>query len=85
MTKRRRKETMIRSKVRNKFNKSLTSVNLRNYKMQRNKFTKILRNTKQQYFNNLLRIADTKKFEKIVKPFFSNKSKTANTVILHKK
>ena len=85
MTKRRRKETMIRSKVRNKFNKSLTSVNLRNYKMQRNKFTKILRNTKQQYFNNLLRIADTKKFEKIVKPFFSKKSKTANTVILHKK
>ena len=85
MTKRRRKETMIRSKVRNKFNKSLTSVNLRNYKMQRNKFTKILRNTKQQYFNNLLRIADTKKFEKIVKPFFSNKSKTANTVILNKK
>ena len=52
--------------------------------MQRNKCTKVVRNTKQQYFHSLLRITDTKKFGKIVKPFFANKTKTANTVILHK-
>ena len=40
-------------KVHNKFNKSRTSVNLQNYREQRNKCTKVLRNAKQQYFNNL--------------------------------
>ena len=82
-----RKEIMIRSKLRNKFKKSRTSVNLQNYRKQRNKCTKVLRKAKQQYFNNLnsKSITDTKKFWKTVKPLFSNKSKTANTIILHKK
>ena len=64
MTKRLRKEIMIRSKLRNKLNKSRTSVNLQNYRKQRNKCTKALRNAKQQYFNNLnsRSIMDTKKF-----------------------
>ena len=77
---------MIRLKLRNKFNKSRTGVNLQNYRKQRNKCTKVLRNAKQQYFNNLNceRIAYTKQFWKTVKPLFSNKSKTANTIILHK-
>ena len=41
---------------------------------------------KQQYFNNLsFKInTDTKKFWKTVKPLFSNKSNTANTIFLHK-
>ena len=41
-----RKEIMIRSKLRNKFNKSHSSLNLEDYKMQRNKCTKVLRNAK---------------------------------------
>ena len=85
MTKRLSKEIMMRLKLRNKFNKSPTCVNLQNYRKQRNKCTKVLRKAKQQYFNNLnsKSITDTKKFWKTVKPLFSNKSKTANTIILH--
>ena len=83
MAKRLRKE-ITRLKLRNIFNKSHTCVNLQNYRKQRNKCTKVLRNAKQ-YFNNLnsKRIKDTKKFWKTVKPLFSNISKTANTIILH--
>ena len=86
MTKRRGKQIMVRLKLRNKFNKSRTGVNLQNYRKQRNKCTKVLRNAKQQYFNNLNceRITYTKQFWKTVKPLFSNKSKTANTIIPHK-
>ena len=85
MTKRLRKD-MVRSKLRNKFNNSRTRVNLQNYRKQRNKCTKVLRNAKQQYFNNLnckKSITVTKKFRKTLKPQLSNKSKTANTIILH--
>ena len=64
---------------------------MQNYRKQRNKCAKVLRNTKQQYFNNLnsKSIADTNTTSitgtdtKTVKPLFSNKSKTANTIILH--
>ena len=85
ITKRPRKEIMTRSKLCNKFSKSRTCVNLQNCKKQWNKCTKIIRNTKQQYFNNLnsKSITDTKKFWKTVKPLFSNKVKTANTIIIH--
>ena len=67
MTERLRKEIMIRSKLCNKFNKSRTYVNLRNYRKQRNKCTKVLRNAKQQYFNNLnsKNSTDTKTFWKL--------------------
>ena len=85
ITKRLRKEIMIRSKLHNKFNKSRTSANLQNYKKQRNKCTRVLRNAKQQYFNNLnsKNTTDTKRFWKTVKPLLSNKSKTANTITLN--
>ena len=65
MTKRLRKEIMIRSKLRHKFNKSHTCVNLQNYRKQRNKCTKVPRKAKQQYLNNLnsKSITDTTKFE----------------------
>ena len=84
MTTRLKKEIIIRSQLCNTFNKSRTSVNFQNYKKQRNKCTKVLWNTMQQYFNNWnsKNITDAKKFWKTVKPFFSNKSKTANTIIL---
>ena len=44
MIKRLRKEIMIRSKLCHKFNKSHSCVNLQNYRKQRNKCTKVLRN-----------------------------------------
>ena len=54
MTKRLRKEIMIWSKLCNKFNKSRTGVDLQNYRKERNKYTKVLKNAKQQYFNPLM-------------------------------
>ena len=83
MTKRLRKEIMVRSKSRNKFNNSRTRVNLQNYRKQRkaNKCTKVLRNAKQQYFNNLSCKKVLWSLKNSARP--SNKSKTANTIILH--
>ena len=83
MTKRLRKK---RLKLFNKFNKSRTGINLQNYRKQGNKCIKVLQNAKQQYFNNLnsKSITDAKKFWKTMKPLFSNKNKTANTIILDK-
>ena len=77
---------MIGLKLRNKFNKSHTSVNLQSCKKQWNKFSKVLRKAKQKYRNNLnfKSITGTNKFWKTVKPLFSNKNKTANTIILNK-
>ena len=61
------------------------SINLQNYRKQRNKCAKVLRKVKQQYFNNsnFKSITATNKFWKTVKPLFSNKSKRANTIIFH--
>ena len=75
---------MIRSKLRNKLNKSRICVNLQNYRKQRTKCIKVLRNSKQQYFNNLnsKSITGTRKFWKTMKPLFANKSKTSNTIII---
>ena len=69
-----RKQIMIRSKLRNKLNESRTSINLQNYKKQRNKCINVLRNAKQQHFNNLnsKSITDTNKFWKTVKQLLSN-------------
>ena len=44
---------MVRSKLRNEFNKSRTSENLKKYKQQRIKCLSILKGTKANYFNNL--------------------------------
>ena len=64
MTKRLRKEILAKSKLSNKFNKYRNSVNLQNYKIQKNKCTKVLRKAKQQYFNNSnsKSVTGTKKF-----------------------
>ena len=64
MTKQLRKEIMVRSKLRNEFNKSRTSENWKKYKQQRNKCLYILKGTKANYFNNLNPkfITDNKKF-----------------------
>ena len=53
MTKQLRKEIMVRSKLRNEFNKFQTSENWKKYKRQRNNCLSILKGTKTNYFNNL--------------------------------
>ena len=52
------KSFMIRSKLKNNYNKVPTTKNLKNYKWQRNFCVNLLRSEKINYFNNL----DTKVF-----------------------
>ena len=87
MTKQLRKEIMVRSKLRNEFNKSRTSENWKKYKQQRNKCLSILKVTKTNYFNNLNPkvITDNKKFWSAVKPIFSDKGRAMNTIALYEK
>ena len=48
---------------------------------------KLLRKTKQDYFNNIdiKRVSDTKKFWKTIKPYFSNKGLNSNKIFLSEK
>ena len=73
-----------RTKLRNKFIKNPTNNNKMAYKTQPNKCVKILRNEKRSYYENLNPniISDNKKFWKIVKPFFSEKSSQKQKLIL---
>ena len=54
------------------------------YKQERNYFVKLLRKKKMKYFQNMdvSKVNNQKMFWKTVKPRFSNKYKTANTIIL---
>ena len=73
---------MVRSKLRNKYNKEPSTERFKAYKKQRNLCTRLLRKIKFNFYNNLnpSRISDNKTFWKNVKPMFSDK-KTFNTNI----
>ena len=75
MTKELRKEIILPSKLKNKFNKERNNINWCNYKRQSNHCLSILRKTKKEYFNNLniKQVSDNKIFWKSVKPFFNDK------------
>ena len=66
---------MKRSKRRNKFLKSRSLSDRKNYISQRNLCTKLLKSTKRTYFNNLdiRKVTDNRTFWKTVVPLFSNK------------
>ena len=85
MMKKLRKEVMTRSRLRNKYNKNRTYENWSNYKKQCNIYTSILKKTKSDYFNNIdiKNITDNKRFGTSVKPLFTDKSKTCNSIILN--
>ena len=57
------------------------------YKKQINFCVKLLRKTKQNYFNNMdiKSVSDTKKFWKTIKPYFSNKGLNSNKIFLSEK
>ena len=78
---------MVRSKLRNEFDKSRNSENWKKHKQQRNKCHSILKRTKTNHFNNLNPniISDNKKFWSAVKPLFSDKSKAMNTIVSYEK
>ena len=84
MTRALRKATMLRSRLRNKYNEDRTAENWNNFRKQRNSCVKLFQKEKRTYYNNLdiSLVADNKKFWKTVKPFFSGKSQSQNKIIL---
>ena len=87
MSKMLRKAVMKRSKLRNTFNKKRPSENWRSYKRQHNICSNILKSTKKTFFEtlNTNELNDNRKFWKTVKPFFTDKCKTTNNIILTEK
>ena len=75
MTKALHKQHMHRTKLRNKYNDDKTEENLKAFKKQRNKWVKLLRKAKFDYYENidLGNLTDNHKFWKTVKPLFSDK------------
>ena len=84
MTKSLRKAIMLRFQLKRKFNNKKSEKDSKKYKQQRNYCAKRLRKTKMEYFQNMdvNKVNDNKMFRKTVKPRFSNKCKTASTIIL---
>ena len=84
MTKALRKETMHRTKLRNRYNDHKTEENLKAYKKQRKKCVKLLRKAKFDYYGNidLGDLTDNHKFWKTVKPLFSDKVQVNSFVTL---
>ena len=83
MTKSLGKATMLRSRLKNNFNKQRSNENCDNYKRQRNFCVKLLCQTKEKYFSdiNVKSTSDNKKFWKNIKPFFSNKGLNTNNMM----
>ena len=87
MSKALRKAIMVRSKLKNKYNKNRTEENWDSYKKQRNFCVNLLRKTNKDYFNDLKikNITDNKAFWKTIKPYFSNKGLNSSSLILSEK
>ena len=87
MTKELKKAIMLRSKLKNIFNKNKTHFNWQKYKHQRNFCLNLLRKTKKQYFAklNVKDVADNKLFWKNVKPYFSDKCSNSKKITLVEK
>ena len=87
MTKALREAIMMRSRLKNIYNKKRFCNNWDKYKKQRNFCVKLLRKTKQYYFSNIdiKSASDAKKFWKTIKPYFSNKGLNSNKIFLSEK
>ena len=84
MTRTLRKATMLRSRLKNNFNKERPDENWQNYNNQGNFCVKLLGQTKEKCFNdiNVKSISENKKLWKTIKPFFPNKGLNTNNIIL---
>ena len=84
MNKKRSKEIMTRSRLRNKFLKTKSDANRKAYNKQRNYCVSLFRREKKSFFNNLdtKKIVHDKHFWQTVKPFFSNKNRVKNKITL---
>lgn len=79
-----RKAIMYRSKLRNKFLKTRTEISRKEYIKHRNYCVTLFRKEKQKFYNNLdmKLITDNRKFWTQVKPFFSDKTPSNNSIML---
>ena len=80
MNRRLRKEIMLRSKKKNTFNNNPTTENWNQYRLQRNKCVKVLREVKGDFYASLdlNNIFDSKRFWRTIKPIFSEKVRGAD-------
>ena len=78
------KSFMLRSKLKNNFNKNPSPENERLYKKQRNFCVNLLKSEKKNYYNNLdLKVfTDNKIFWQSIKPLFSDKAKNVYKEII---
>ena len=83
MTKQLRK-AMRRSALENKFRKYKTEEHNKAYRKQKNYCSRLYKKERMKYYNNLdhKEVTDNTKFWKTVKPFFSSKGQTGNTITL---
>ena len=84
MTRALRKAVMLRSRLRNRYNKDQTIENWNKFRKQRNSCAKLFRREKRNYYNNLdiSLVTDNKRLWKTVKPLFSNKLQSKNKIVL---
>ena len=84
MTNSLRKTMMLRSRLKNNFNKKRFDENWDKYKKPRKFCLKLLRQTKEKYFSdNIVKFnSDNKKFWKTIKPVFSNKGLNTTNMML---
>ena len=75
---------MLRTKLRNRYNKDQTVENGNKFRNHRNSCVKLFRREKVNYYNNLdiFLVSDNKKCWKSVKPSFWDKLETNNTIVL---
>ena len=84
MTRALRKAVMLRTRLRNRYNKDQTVENWNKFRKQRNSCVKLFRREKRNHHNNLdiSHVTGNKKFWKTVKPFFLDKLQTSNKIVL---
>ena len=87
MTNTSQKAIIRRSRVKNICNKKRSYGNWDKHEKQRIFCVKLLHKTKQDYFNNIYikNVSNTKKFWKMIKPYFSNKGLNSNKIFLSEK
>ena len=73
---------MKRSRLKNKANKTQLPSDKQNYKKQRNLVTKLNKQFKKEYFDNIEANTDSRNFWNKCKPYFSNKYDTGDSKIL---
>ena len=81
------KEIMKMSRLRNKFLNTKNDIDRKAYNKQRNLCESLIRSEKKNFFSNIdaSAITDSKTFWKMVKPFFTDKTKTKSRTTPSKK